>query len=76
LGSNQLWEDDPPQTWLTAKRLLNLGYERHEVLHMLGSVVSAAVWEAINEDEELDPSGFVADLERLPGSWGQLRGWS
>ncbi len=74
--ANQLWEDDPPLTWRTAKRLLNLGYGRHEVLHMLGSVVSAAVWEAINEDEEFDPSGFVADLERLPESWEQLRGGS
>jgi hypothetical protein len=72
--AHQLWEDDPPQTWETAKRLMGLGYGRHDVLHMLGSVVSAAVWDAVNEDREFDPSAFVADLERLPESWEQLRG--
>jgi hypothetical protein len=37
--ANQLWDDEPPQTRQTA-RLLALGYQRHDVPHMLGSVVA------------------------------------
>jgi hypothetical protein len=36
--ANQLWDDEPPQTRQTARPLLALGYERHDVPHMLGSV--------------------------------------
>jgi len=42
--TNQLWADDPPEMWQTAERLTAAGYERHDVLHMLGSVVSGQVW--------------------------------
>ncbi|WP_433224084.1 hypothetical protein [Microtetraspora malaysiensis] len=31
----RLWEGDPPQMWEAAQRLLDLGHERHEVLHLL-----------------------------------------
>jgi hypothetical protein len=36
--ANHLWDDEPPQTRQTARPLLALGYERHDVPHMLGSV--------------------------------------
>jgi hypothetical protein len=29
--ANQLWANDPPEMWETAVRLLDAGYERHEV---------------------------------------------
>lgn len=32
---NQLWNGDPPEVWQTVLRLQSLGYERHEILHML-----------------------------------------
>ena len=35
--AERLWADDPPETWLTAQRLLELRYDRHEVLHILMS---------------------------------------
>ena len=38
--AERLWVDDPSDTWPTAQRLSELGYDRHEVLHMLMSVVS------------------------------------
>jgi hypothetical protein len=38
--ANQLRAHDPPEVWHTARRLIEAGYERHEVLHMLGSVVA------------------------------------
>src|SRR5258708_21953566 len=40
----QLWEDNPVEVWQTAPRLLGSGYERHEILHMLGSALATRVW--------------------------------
>ncbi|WP_344582721.1 hypothetical protein [Nonomuraea roseoviolacea] len=31
----RLWEGDPPQLWEAAQRLLDLGHDRHDVLHVL-----------------------------------------
>ncbi|RAY10893.1 hypothetical protein DPM19_33270 [Actinomadura craniellae] len=31
----RLWAGDPPQLWDTAQALLDVGYERHEILHRL-----------------------------------------
>ena len=67
--ANQLWMDDPPETWPTAQRLAALGYERHEILHMLGSVVSSEVWRTVHDKEPFDPDRFRAGLAALPDSW-------
>src|SRR5438477_10184017 len=45
--ANQLWDDDPPEVWRTAQRLLASGYVRHEVLHMLGSFVARGVFDIL-----------------------------
>ncbi|HEY6797778.1 MAG TPA: hypothetical protein VI248_24140, partial [Kineosporiaceae bacterium] len=34
-ASDQLWHDDPPQVWQTARQLLAEGVSQHEVLHEL-----------------------------------------
>lgn len=31
----RLWDGDPPQLWEAAQRLLDLGHDRHDVLHVL-----------------------------------------
>ncbi len=46
----QLWDDSPPEVWDTAARLWDAGYERHEILHMLGRLVSDQVWEARHDE--------------------------
>jgi hypothetical protein len=67
--ANQLWTDDPPETWSTAQRLVAVGYERHEILHMLGSVVSGEAWRTLTYKEPFDPDRFRAGLDALPDSW-------
>jgi Domain of unknown function (DUF1841) len=67
--ATQLWEDSPPEVWDTAARLLEEGYERHEILHMLGRLVSDQVWEALHEERPYDRDRHVAALRALPGSW-------
>ena len=67
--ANQLWDDDPPEAWHTAQRLLGLGYERHEVLHMLCRAVAGQVWSALEEGDVYDRTRYLGALEALPGSW-------
>jgi len=71
--ANQLWDDDPAEMWRTARRLVGLGYERHEVLHMLGSVVSGEIWEALRNGRPYDGRRYRTALEGLPESWERLR---
>jgi len=71
--ATQLWDDSPPEVWDTAVRLLEAGYERHEVLHMLGRPVSDQVWEALHDKRPYDRERHVAALQALPGSWERER---
>lgn len=70
--ANQLWDDDPPETWETARRLTALGYERHEVLHMLCSVVAGEVSNVLGSGVASDTARYVAALGELPESYFAL----
>jgi len=65
----QLWEDDPPEAWRTAQRLTAAGYERHEILHMLGSALVPQLWRAMAKGEASDREEYLSALSRLPRSW-------
>lgn len=67
--ANQLWDDDPPEAWETAQRLIALGYERHEVLHMLCFAVARQVWSVMDSGEPTDPARYIAALDELPESY-------
>lgn len=71
--ANQLWDDDPPEAWRTARRLLDLGYERHEILHMLCSAMATEVWAVLHEGRSAEPERYLRALEELPGSWEARR---
>ena len=71
--ATQLWDDSPPEVWDTAARLLDAGYERHEILHMLGRLVSDQVWEALDDEQPYDRERHLAALQALPGSWERER---
>ena len=71
--ANQLWANDPPEMWDTAVRLLAAGYERHEVLHMLASVVSGEVFEALRNQTPHAIERVRAALAELPDSWERPR---
>lgn len=71
--TNQIWDLDPPETWVTARRLTALGYDRHEVIHMLGGAVTTQLWRAMHEQEPFDLPEFLADLDSLPDSWEERR---
>ena len=67
--ANQLIGADPPEVWATAQRLRKLGYDRHEVLHMLGAAMSGELWEALQGRSGYDHAAHVAALDALPDSW-------
>src|SRR4051794_19696282 len=71
--ATQLWDDEPPEAWETAKRLLERGYERHEIMHMLASTMAGQIWSALHEQQHYDHAGHVAALRALPGSWERRR---
>lgn len=70
--ANQLWDDDPPEVWRTVLRLRDLGHERHEILHMLCSVVAREVWTVQATAAPADPARYAAALEELPESYFAL----
>jgi hypothetical protein len=71
--ANQIWHDDPPEMWSTALRLTQAGYDRHEVLHMLASVVSTDIHNAMTKKAPFDIARTHRELAALPGSWEALR---
>jgi hypothetical protein len=71
--ATQLWDDSPPEVWDTVVRLLEGGYERHEILHMLGRLATDQVWEALHEKRPYDREHHVAALQALPGPWERER---
>jgi Domain of unknown function (DUF1841) len=71
--ANQLWDDTPHEVWRTAQRLLGRGYDRHAVLHMLASVVSDQLWDALHDHRPIDPERYDLALRKLPESWEATR---
>jgi hypothetical protein len=71
--AKQLWDNDPPEVWRTARRLLDAGYERHEILHMLGSALAPTLWTLLHESAPAGTEGYVRALELLPASWEEQR---
>ena len=71
--ASQLWHDDPPEVWTTARRLRDAGYERHEIFHMLGSALVTQIWHVLSEGKEVDHDRYRRDLALLPGSWEDRR---
>jgi len=71
--ATQLWDGEPPEVWETAVRPRDTGYERHEILHMLGRPVSDQIWAAWRDNQPDDRGRHVAALRALPGTWERER---
>jgi hypothetical protein len=64
-----LLADDPPETWQTVQRLAGLGYDWHNIMHMIASLVTEDIHRALNEHRKPDPAGYARRLNGLPGDW-------
>ncbi|MEY2421063.1 MAG: hypothetical protein QOI95_1130 [Acidimicrobiaceae bacterium] len=67
--ADQLLDNDPPAARETAVRLLDAGYQPHEVLHMLCYAALEHVSSAASNDGPCDDDSYTEDLDRLPDSW-------
>jgi Domain of unknown function (DUF1841) len=68
-GANQLLADDPPETWQRVQRLAGLGYDWHNIMHMIAAVVGDDVYPAMKQHRPFDPSDYAQRLNELPGGW-------
>jgi hypothetical protein len=64
--ANQVADDDPPEVWATAQRLLSLGLDRRSVLSELVMAMLSQVEEALAADRPYDHVAYAAALESLP----------
>ncbi len=67
--ANQLWDGEPLEVAETARRLDLAGYDRHEVFHMIGSVVSHELWQVMHDNRPADLEQIRESLGALPGTW-------
>src|SRR5271166_1776770 len=67
--ANQILADDPPETWQTVQRLAGLGYDWHNVMHLIMGPVTEAVWNALAEKRSFDRADYLRQLAELPGDW-------
>ena len=67
--ANQILADDPPETWQTVQRLAGLGYDWHNVMHLIMGPVTEAVWSALAEKRPFDRADYLRRLAELPGDW-------
>ena len=70
--ANRTLDDNEDLWWETAQRLGSLGYDRHEVLHMLCSAVSDEVYAAMHGETPAVTATAEA-LAALPESWEAMR---
>jgi Domain of unknown function (DUF1841) len=54
--ANQLLADDPPETWQTLQRLAGLGYDWHNIMHMIARLVGDDVYGVLKNSREIDPA--------------------
>jgi hypothetical protein len=67
--AEQIIECEPPEAFATAKRLIELGRDRHEVLHMLGAAIAEQLWNMTHEQRPYSREEHVRALDALPDSW-------
>jgi hypothetical protein len=67
--ARQILADEPPATWQTVQRLAGLGYDWHNIMHMIAELVAHDVHAALAEHKRPDPADYRLRLNRLPGAW-------
>jgi Domain of unknown function (DUF1841) len=65
----QLLAGNPPETWQTVQRLAALGYDWHNIMHMIARLVSDDIYQAMAEHQPFDPADYARRLNELPGDW-------
>jgi hypothetical protein len=72
--ANQLADDDPAEVFQTARRLLDAGYNRHEVLHMLAAPMAEQIFATVATGEGYERERHIEALQALPHPSGRASG--
>ena len=67
----QIADDDPPEVWRTARRLLAAGVDRVSVLRQLTLCLTPTLMAALDDEDGFSESDYLAALERLPLPTGE-----
>lgn len=66
---NQVVDGNPPETWATVQRLAGLGYDWHNIVHMIGGLVMESMHRAQVDLLPFDRELYSRELDALPGDW-------
>jgi hypothetical protein len=72
--ADQLWNDEPPQVWQAARRLLATGADRHDVLHAIADVLVEHLHGLLTGRGDGDRAPYLAGLEQLGRDAGPAAG--
>ena len=59
----------PTETGRTVQRLAGLGYDWHNVMHLVMGPATGAVYHSLAEKRPFDRADYVRQLAELPGDW-------
>jgi len=63
---NQLDANDPPETKITLKRLISLGYSEFETKQLIGQCLAVELFDVFKNGKPFDESRYITNLKMLP----------
>lgn len=66
--AQQLWADEPPELWTAVQRLLDQGLNRHTVLRIVGSTLTAQLQRNPPNGTPYNKIAYAAALDALDGA--------
>jgi len=64
--NNQIKDNDPPETNLTFKRLINLGYNDFETKQLIGQCVTVELFDIMKHGKSFNEKRYIKNLKQLP----------
>ena len=64
--SNQIRDNDPPETNQTFKRLIDMGYSDFEVKQLIGQCVAVELFNIFKHGKPFDDDRYIQNLKNLP----------
>jgi len=63
---NQMRDNDPPETKLTYKSLINEGYNEFETKQFIGQCIAIELFNIFKNNKPFDEKRYIKNLEQLP----------